>query len=404
MSRFSDTLETRRARLLSPNLMALGLVSMLAATSSSMIYGLLPAYMTTVMGIGIVAFGFIEGIAELANSLIKLVSGAASDRIGRRKPIVLLGYVLSAVVKLVFPLAATPSAVFVARVGDRMGKGIRDAPRDAFLADLTPAKARGQGFGLRLALAVSGFVIGPMLAIGLMWSSSGDFRLVFWTALIPAWGSILVLLMAVGELPINHGDSQSRLTLRVRDISLLPAHFWWAIAIAGGLSLARFSQAFILLKGREVGIDTIFVPLLLTAMYLVFACAAYPFGILADRFDRRLQLGLGIVVLLVANSALASAGGIWLMVLGAVLWGLQLGITQGLLGAIIADVAPSSLRGTAFGILDVATGIGALIASAGVGAVWAATGSAFAFSISASIAAAVGLMLMFGPYAWLGKA
>lgn len=395
--------ETKEARHLPANVIALGFVSMLTATSSSMIYGILPAYMITVMGIGIAAFGFIEGIAELANSLIKLMSGAASDRIGRRKPVVLLGYIVSAAIKSTFPLAATPSAVFVARVADRMGKGIRDAPRDAFVADLTPPEGRGRGFGLRLALAVSGFVIGPILAIGLMWSSLGDFRLVFWIALIPAWISVLVLVTEVGEPPIDLGKRERHLTLRIRDVSLLPLRFWWAIAIAGGLSLARFSQGFILLKGREVGIETSFLPLLLTAMYLVFASVAYPFGLLADRFDRRLQLALGIFVLFVADCALATADSIWLLVLGAALWGLQLGITQGLFSVLIADVAPNRVRGTAFGILDVATGVGALVASTAVGAMWATDGPAFAFSISGATAAAVGLLLFWGPYAWLAE-
>jgi MFS family permease len=400
MPRSPKTNETKAGRYLPANVIALGFVSMLTATSSSMIYGLLPAYMTTVLGIGIATFGFIEGIAELANSLIKLISGAASDRIGRRKPVVLLGYIVSAAIKSAFPLASTPSAVFVARVADRMGKGIRDAPRDAFVADLTPPEVRGRGFGLRLALAVSGFVVGPLLAIGLMWSSPGDFRLVFWIALIPAWISVLVLLTEVGELPMQ---GERHLTLRVQDVSLLPLRFWWAIAIAGGLSLARFSQAFILLKGHDVGIETSFLPLLLTAMYLVFAGVAYPFGVLADRFDRRLQLALGIFVLFAADWALVAADGIWLMVLGAVLWGLQLGITQGLFGALVADVAPNRLRGTAFGILDVATGTGALIASTAVGAIWATSGPAVAFSLSGATAAAVCLLLLLGPYAWLAK-
>ncbi len=374
---------------------------MFAATSSSMIYGLLPTYLIAVMGVGITAFGLIEGIAESANSLVKIVSGAASDRVGRRKPMVLFGYILSATIKFIFPLAGTASAIFVARVVDRMGKGIRDAPRDAFMADLAPAEVRGQGFGLRLALAVSGFVAGPLLAIGLMRWSGGDFRLVFWIALIPASLSIIMLLALVKELPIDRDECAERLALRLRDVSVLPLDFWWVIALAGSLSVARFSQGFILLKARDVGVDTIVAPAILTVTYLVFAAAAYPFGVLADRFDRRLQLGIGIIVLLAADLALARAGSIWLMLVGAVLWGLQLGITQGLLGAIIADIAPSRLRGTAFGIYDIATGVGVFIASAGVGALWASNGPAVAFAFSACAAAAVGILLIIGPYASL---
>src|SRR5450759_2396188 len=226
-------------RRLSPNVAALGYVSMLTAMSSAMIYSLLPVFMVRVLGISIASVGVIEGTAEAANSLIKIVSGAASDWIGRRKPLVVFGYTLSAVIKTIFPVAGTVSAVLAARVIDRLGKGIRDAPRDAFLADLTAKEIRGEGFGLRLALAISGFVVGPLIAIGLMKLRGDDFRLVFWIALIPAYLSIVVLLVAVKELPYD--ESQRRLPIRRSDITALPAAFWWVMAIAGLLSLARFS-------------------------------------------------------------------------------------------------------------------------------------------------------------------
>jgi MFS family permease len=271
------------------------------------------------------------------------------------------------------------------------------------MADLTAADLRGQGFGLRLALAVSGFVVGPLIAIGLMRFSGDDFRLVFWIALLPACLSVVLLIVLVKELPIDPDDRERQFAMRLQDISLLPSCFWWAIAIAGGLSLARFSQAFILLKARDVGVESALVPAILAVTYLVFSTVAYPFGVLADRFDRRLQLGAGMAVLIAADLALASAGSIWLLVLGAVLWGLQLGITQGLLGAIIADIAPRRLRGTAFGIHDVATGLGVLIASVGVGVLWASYGPAFAFALSVLSAMAVGGLLVVGPYAFLVK-
>ena len=384
-------------RKLSPNVAALGYVSMLTAMSSAMIYGLLPVFMIKVLGISIASVGVIEGMAEAANSLVKIVSGAASDWIGRRKPLVVFGYTLSAVIKTIFPVAGTASAVLVARVIDRVGKGIRDAPRDAFLADLTAKEIRGEGFGLRLALAISGFVVGPLIAIGLMKLSGDDFRLVFWIALIPAYLSIVVLLVTVKELPFDHDETGRWLPIRRSDIAALPAAFWWVIVIASLLSLARFSQAFLVLKAHDIGVDAAFVPMVLVVMHLVFSVAAYPFGILADHLDRRLQLGVGTVILIGADVVLAHASTVWLTALGAALWGLQLGVTQGLLGATVADAAPDRLRGTAFGIYDVAIGVGTFIASAGVGALWMAGGPPIAFGFSACVATTAALMLLFRP-------
>lgn len=284
--------------------------------------------------------------------------------------------------------------MLAARVIDRLGKGIRDAPRDAFLADLTAKEIRGEGFGLRLALAIAGFVVGPLIAIGLMKLSGDDFRLVFWIALIPAYLSIVVLLIAVKELPLSHNEISRRLPIRRGDVAALPAAFWWVIAIAGLLSLARFSQAFLVLKAFEIGVDAAFVPMVLVVMHLVFSMVAYPFGILADHLDRRLQLGIGTVILVGADVVLASASTIWMTALGAALWGLQLGVTQGLLGATIADVAPDHLRGTAFGIYDVAIGVGTFVASAGAGVLWMAGGPSMAFAFSACVGIAAILMLL----------
>jgi len=389
--------DPRAQRRLSPNVATLGYVSMLTAMSSAMIYGLLPVFMVKVLGISIASVGAIEGMAEAANSLVKIVSGTASDWIGRRKPLVVFGYALSAVIKTIFPVAESASAVVAGRVIDRLGKGIRDAPRDAFVADLTAKEIRGEGFGLRLALAISGFVMGPLIAVAIMTASGDDFRLVFWIALIPAYLSIVVLLVAVKELPSVHGEGQRRHPIRRADITALPAAFWWVIAIASLLSLARFSQAFLILKAHDIGVDAAFVPMVLVVMYLVFSIAAYPFGILADHLDRRFQLGIGTVVLFSADVVLANASNVWLTALGAALWGLQLGVTQGLLGATVADAAPERLRGTAFGTYDVAIGIGTFIASSGAGALWMAGGPSLAFGLSACVAISAGLLLVLRP-------
>jgi MFS family permease len=383
---------------LSPNIAALGFVSMLTAMSSAMIYSLLPVFLVRVLSISIASVGVIEGTAEAATSLIKIVSGAVSDRLGRRKPLVVVGYTLSALIKTIFPLAGSVAAVLAARVIDRLGKGVRDAPRDAFLADLTVREVRGTGFGLRLALAITGFVVGPLIAVGLMKLTDDDFRLVFWIALIPAYLSIGVLLIAVKELPFNNNQGRRPLPVRGGDIAALPAAFWWVIAIATLLSLARFSQAFLVLKAHTIGLSAAFVPMVLVVMHLVFSSAAYPCGILADHVDRRRQLGIGAAILVGADVSLAGAGTIWLTVLGAALWGLQLGVTQGLLGAAVADAAPDRLRGTAFGIYDVAVGIGTFAASAGAGALWTAGGPSMAFGVSAGVGMMAVLILLLRPW------
>ncbi len=377
--------ETGDARVFSPNVAALGYVSMLTAMSSAMIYSLLPVFLVRVLGVSIASVGLIEGSAEAATSLVKIASGVASDWTGRRKPLVGLGYTLSAVIKTVFPGADNWSAVFAARVVDRLGKGIRDAPRDAFLTDLTATPIRGAGFGLRLALALAGFVVGPLIAVALMRLSGDDFRLVFGLALIPAYLSIVLLVLAVKELPSNHDHQQQGLAIRWRNFARLPRSFWWIVIIASLLSLARLSQAFLVLKAHNVGVDAAFVPLILVVMHLVFSVTAYPFGILADRINRQRQLCLGAIILVSAELALASAGTMWLTAVGAALWGLQFGVTQGLLGAAIADAAPEDARATAFGVYDVAVGIATFVASAGAGVLWASGGPASAFGAGAII-------------------
>ena len=382
---------------LSPNVAVLGIVSLLMGMSSAMIYGLLPVFLVTVLGASATTVGLIEGTAEATTSALKIFSGAASDWIGRRKPLVVLGYALSAVNKLLFPLAEAASTVLIARICDRIGKGIRDAPRDALLADVIPSAIRGSGFGLRFTLYTIGAVTGPLAAIALMALSGDDFRLVFWIALLPGLASIGVLLIGVKEPPNQRCDGGRWPPIRCSDLALLSAPFWWAIAIAAIFSLARFSPAFLVLKAHEIGVDAAFVPAILVIMYSVYSAAAYPFGVLADRIDRHLQLGIGAVILIGADLALASASTIWMAALGAALWGLQMGITQGLLSAAVADAAPERLRGTAFGIFDLAVGLATFTASAGAGLLWTLGGPAGSFVAGAALAAVVMVMLPFRP-------
>jgi len=385
----------KEAACLSPNVAVLGMVSLLMGMSSAMIYGLLPVFLVTILGASTTTVGLIEGTAEATTSAVKIFSGVASDWIGRRKPLVVLGYTLSAVNKLLFPLAESASIVLIARIADRIGKGVRDAPRDALLADVTPSAIRGSGFGLRFALYTVGAVAGPIVAIVLMALSGDNFRLVFWIALLPGFASIGVLLIGVKEPPNQHPDERGWLPIRRHDLALLGAPFWWAISIAAIFSLGRFSPAFLVLKAHDVDVDAAFVPIILVIMYAIYCAAAYPFGMLADRINRHLQLGIGSFILVCADVMLAHAGTLWMTGLGAALWGLQMGVTQGLLSAAVADAAPERLRGTAFGIFDLAIGLTTFAASAGAGALWTFGGAASSFMAGAVLAAAVIVMLLF---------
>jgi MFS family permease len=372
----------------------LGLISLLTATSSAMVYGLLPVFLVKSLGATTASVGFIEGIAEAMMALARIVSGLASDWMGRRKPLVLLGYAVSAINKMIFPLAGAVSMVLAARVIDRIGKGLRDAPRDAFMTDVTPAKIRGSGFGLRLTFYTTGFVIGPLAAMGLMDLSGDNFRLVFWVAVIPAALAIVILVFAIKE-QVPKKFFPRPLSLRRSEFALFTGAFWWAIAIASLLSLARFSYAFLILKAHSIGIDAAFVPIMLVLMHVVYAVAAYPFGVLADHIDRRLQLGIGAAILIGADIVLAIANVGWMTGIGAGLWGLQMAVTQGLLSASVADAAPVTLRGTAFGIYDLSIGFATSVASAAAGTLWMIGGPQLAFGFSGLIAAAAILLLLF---------
>ena len=384
------------ARHLPRNVAVLGVISLLTAMSSAMVYGLLPVFLVKSLGATTASVGLIEGVAEAVMSLTRIFSGVASDWMGRRKPLVLIGYAVSAVNKVMFPLAGAVSTVLVARVIDRAGKGLRDAPRDAFMTDVTPANIRGSGFGLRLAFYTTGFVIGPLAAMGLMKLSGDDFRLVFWLAVIPATLAIIVLIFAIKE-ETPKKFAPRPLGLRRGEPVAFAGSFWWAIAIASVLSLARFSYAFLILKAHSIGIDAAYVPVMLVLMHLVYAAAAYPFGILADHIDRRLQLGIGAIVLIGADVVLATTNEGWMIAVGAGLWGLQMAVTQGLLAASVADTAPVTLRGTAFGIYDLSVGFATFIASTAAGALWMTGGPPLAFGFSGLIAAAAILLLLFQP-------
>jgi MFS family permease len=365
---------------------ALGFVSMLMDVSSEMIHALLPVYLVTVLGTSMVTVGVIEGIAEATASITKIFSGALSDWLGKRKWLAALGYGLAAFTKPVFPLAPTVGWLVAARFIDRVGKGIRGAPRDALVADIAPAHLRGASFGLRQSLDTVGAFVGPLLAIGLMWLTSDSFKAVFWFAVLPAFLSLALIMFAVREPARPEGLREVRNPISLAEIRNLGAAYWWVVAIATAFTLARFSEAFLILRAQNVGLPITLVPAVLVLMNVVYAVAAYPAGVMSDRMNRIAVLAFGIVLLIAADIALALWPSITGVALGVVLWGLHMGFTQGLLATLVADTSPPELRGTAYGFFNLLGGLAMLAASVIAGALWDSAGPQGTFLAGAGFA------------------
>ncbi len=374
---------------------ALGLVSLFMDLSSEMIHSLLPVFLVTVLGTSALSVGLIEGIAEATASIAKVFSGVLSDWVGRRKPLLLLGYGLAALTKPLFPLATGIGAVLTARFVDRIGKGIRGAPRDALIADITPQESRGAAYGLRQSMDTVGAFIGPLLAIVLMLATHDNFRIVFWVAVVPAIVCVLLIVFGVDEPESTHQVTQTRFPISRTNLQRLPPRFWWVVVFAAVLTLARFSEAFLLMRAGTLGLTVTWVPMILIVMNVVYAASAYPLGKLSDNGSRRKLLAWGIIFLIMADLLLAIAGNIWVVVLGAASWGLHMGATQGLLSALVADAAPADLRGTAFGVFNLASGIALLAASIIAGSLWTVLGPAMTFYAGAAFScmALAGLLI-----------
>lgn len=373
---------------------ALGFVSLLMDVSSEMIHALLPAYLTLGLGASALAVGVIEGIAEATAAITKVFSGALSDWMGRRKGLAALGYGLAALTKPVFPLAPTLGWVVAARFIDRVGKGIRGAPRDALVADLAPEGRRGAAFGLRQSLDTAGAFLGPLAAIGLMWVFANDFQSVFWVAVIPGLMSFALILFAVHEPPRPPGRRRVRNPLARAELRLLGGTYWLVVAVATLFTLARFSEAFLILRAQEAGLALMLLPLVLVAMNFAYALTAWPVGVVADRGGRVALLAVGLGLLVLADLVLAtSAGGLWGLALGVVLWGVHMGFTQGVLAALVAESVPAELRGTGFGVYNLVTGVTLLLASVIAGALWQAYGAQWTFVAGAGFATASALGL-----------
>jgi MFS family permease len=372
----------------------LGFVSLLMDLSSEMIHALFPLYLVTVLGTSVLTVGVIEGIAEATASITKVFSGALSDWLGKRKFLATLGYGLAAITKPIFPLAPTVGWLVAARFIDRIGKGIRGAPRDALIADIAPADARGASFGLRQSLDTVGAFLGPLAAIVLMWLTLENFTFVFWIAVIPAFLSFGLILFAVREPERPAGLRAVRSPLSMRELRNLGAFYWLIVAIATVFTLARFSEAFLLLRAQSVGLPLALVPSVMVLMNVVYALAAYPAGILSDRTDRFGILVIGIAFLILADLALAFADGIGVVAIGVALWGLHMGFTQGLLATLVADAAPQELRGTAFGVFNLTGGLALLAASIIAGGLWDAAGPKGTF-LAGAVFTALALLGLF---------
>jgi MFS family permease len=373
----------------------LGVVSLCMDLSSELVHSLLPLYMATVMGASALVIGVVEGIAESTALIVKVFSGVLSDWSRKRKPLMLLGYGLAAVTKFVFPLAPTLGWIMFARFADRVGKGIRGAPRDALMADITPSAVRGASFGLRQALDTVGAIGGPLLALAAMAVFADNFRAAFWVAVVPAVISVAVIVVGVREPEHREdGDPTKKPASHLTDMKRLPRAFWLISAIAAVMTLARFSEAFLILRAQDVGFSVAQAPLVMVVMSVIFAAFAFPAGRGVDRGYGPHLLFAGIVVLIASDLVLARAAAPATVLAGGALWGLHMGLTQGLLSALVAATAPADLRGTAFGVFNLACGIALLVASVLAGWLWDTYGPAFTFYVGAGFTALAGLGLL----------
>ena len=364
----------------------LGLVSMFMDISSEMIHSLLPLFLIGPLGASALMVGLIEGLAESTALIVKVFSGAFSDYLGKRKALAVFGYALGALTKPLFAIAPTAGIVLAARLLDRTGKGVRGAPRDALVADLASPAMRGEVFGLRQSLDTVGALLGPLLAVGLMLLWANDFRAVFWVALLPGLLAVFLLVFGVQE-PERHRSEKRTNPIRRENLKRLSGAYWWVAGVGAVFTLARFSEAFLVLRAQQGGIPVTYVPLVMAGMNMVYSGSAYPFGKLSDRMNHGILLSLGLLVLIAADLVLAASDH-WLTVAcGVSLWGLHMGITQGLLATMVADTAPEDLRGTAYGFFNLISGMAMLVASAAAGLLWDNLGAPFTFYVGAVFAA-----------------
>jgi MFS family permease len=383
---------SRTIRAIPPAVWALGLGSLFMDTSSELVHSLLPVFMASVLGASMVTIGFVEGIAEATASITKVFSGAISDYVGRRKGLVVFGYGLGAVTKPMFPLATSITWVFLARFVDRIGKGIRGAPRDALVADITPPALRGAAYGLRQALDSIGAFLGPLLAVLAMSWFANDIRTVLWFGVAPAIIAVALLIVFVREPEQYHvGEGPPRTQLSVASVKQLPRGYWLIVQLGAVFTLARFSEAFLVLRAQSLGLAVAFVPAVMIVMNVAYAGIAYPAGVASDRLSRRTLLIVGLAMLVIADLVLAGATAPAHAFVGSAFWGLHMGLTQGLLSKLVADTAPATLRGTAFGVFNLVSGVALLLASVIAGALWNTVGPSGTF-VAGAVFALLGMI------------
>lgn len=370
----------------------LGFVSMLMDISSEMVHSLLPMFLVGSLGVSVLVVGLIEGLAEATALIVKVFSGSLSDYLGKRKGLAVLGYALGALSKPLFAISSGAGLVITARLIDRVGKGIRGAPRDALVADIAPPEVRGAAFGLRQSLDTVGAFTGPLLAVGLMLLWANDFRAVFWVAVIPGLLSVLLLMVGVTE-PERHANAPRTNPINRANMRRLSAAYWWVVGIGAVFTLARFSEAFLVLRAQQLGVAMAWVPLVMVAMNLVYAASAYPFGWLSDRVSHSRLLVAGLLVLILADAVLAVSTDWVSLLIGVALWGVHMGMTQGLLATMVADTAPADLRGTAFGLFNLVSGVAMLVASVVAGWLWETQGASFTF-VGGAIFAVMALLFL----------
>ncbi|MBK9026812.1 MAG: MFS transporter [Propionivibrio sp.] len=373
----------------------LGFVSLLMDVSSEMIHSLLPMFMVTTLGASALMVGLIEGLAESTALIVKVFSGALSDYLGKRKGLAVFGYALGTLTKPLFAVAASTGVVLTARLLDRIGKGVRGAPRDALIADITPTHLRGAAYGLRQSLDTVGAFLGPLLAVGLMLLWADDFRAIFWVAVIPGVMAVALLFFGLRE-PEQQQTGKRSNPIRRENLARLGASYWWVVGVGAVFTLARFSEAFLVLRAQQSGIPLALVPLVMVAMNVIYALAAYPFGKLSDGMSHIRLLAIGLAVLLCADLVLAYSDQWSVVLAGVALWGIHMGITQGLLATMVADTAPADLRGTAFGFFNLVSGIAMLIASVLAGLLWDRYGATATFHAGAifCVIALAGILIL----------
>lgn len=390
---FSSALGTFRE--LPRGIWALGFVSMFMDISSELIHSLLPVFMATVLGASMTTIGLIEGVAEATAAISKIFSGAFSDYIGKRKLLAGIGYGLAALTKPIFPLANTIGWVFAARFIDRIGKGIRGAPRDALVADIAPRELRGAAYGLRQSLDSIGALVGPLIALVFMAWFSDNIRAVLWVAVVPGLLAVALLVLGVHDAPPFGRNTNLRQPWKSADVRRLPRRYWLVVLLGGIFTMARFSEAFLVLRAQNLGVALGHVPLVLIAMNLFYSVSAYPAGVAADQVSRRTLLLAGTAVLVAADLVLAMAATPLPAFMGASLWGVHMGLTQGLFSKLVADTSPTALRGTAFGIFNLVIGAALLLSSFIAGVLWSTFGARATFLSGALFAllAMLGLSL-----------